>query len=126
MTTVMGLTSPGSSLRSGRMKVASLLLCALALVGCAASPGQQRITVMTYNIHHGEGMDRKLDLARIAAVIRACEPDFVALQELDLGTHRTNGVFQAQELARMTKMHFAFGPAMDFDGGKYGDAVLCR
>jgi endonuclease/exonuclease/phosphatase family metal-dependent hydrolase len=104
-----------------------LLLIAFASVGCASTnPGPQRITVMTYNIHHGEGMDKKPDLPRIAAVIRAAEPDFVALQELDLGTRRTNAVFQAEELARLTKMHFVFGPAMDYDGGKYGDAILTR
>jgi len=105
-----------------------LLLTALGLAaGCtSAQPGPQRITVMTYNIHHGEGMDRKLDLERIAKVIRAAEPDFVALQELDMGVQRTNGINEAEELARRTKMRGVFGPAMDFQGGKYGDAVLSR
>src|SRR5947207_3230540 len=112
------------------MRILSPLICFLAVfapLGCTAPPpGPQAITVMTYNIHHGVGGDKKLDLQRIANVIRAAEPDFVALQELDLGTRRTNGVFEAEELARLTKMHFAFGAAMDYDGGKYGDAVLSR
>jgi endonuclease/exonuclease/phosphatase family metal-dependent hydrolase len=108
--------------------ISLLILAALALVaGCTApQPGPQRITVMTYNIHHGEGMDKKLDLERIARVIRAAEPDLVALQELDSGAQRTNGIDEAEDLARLTKMHGVFGPAMDFQGGKYGDAVLSR
>ena len=103
------------------------LSLAVAGGGCTSQqPGPQRITVLTYNIHHGEGMDRKLDLERIARVIRAAEPDFVALQELDTGVQRTNGIDEAEELARLTKMRGVFGPAMDFQGGKYGDAILCR
>jgi endonuclease/exonuclease/phosphatase family metal-dependent hydrolase len=105
-----------------------LLAAAIALAtGCTSTqPGPQRITVLTYNIHHGEGMDKKLDLARIAKVIRAVEPDFVALQELDTGVQRTGGINEPEHLARLTKMHGVFGPAMDFQGGKYGDAVLSR
>jgi endonuclease/exonuclease/phosphatase family metal-dependent hydrolase len=81
---------------------------------------------MTYNIHHGAGMDGRIDLARIASVIRAADPDFVALQEVDQGTKRAAGVDQPAELARLTDMQFAYGAAMDYDGGKYGDAVLAR
>jgi endonuclease/exonuclease/phosphatase family metal-dependent hydrolase len=115
-----------------RIALLSLLAFVIGCIGCAAqSPpaalrGPQTIIVMTYNIHHGAGMDQKLDLERIARVIRGQQPDFVALQELDMGVQRTNGVFQAEELARLTKMHGAFGPAMDYQGGKYGDAVLSR
>ncbi len=99
------------------------LLFIFALVGCGST---QKLTVMTYNIHHGEGNDKKLDLPRIASVITASKADLVALQEVDLGTERTNRVAQAQELAKLTGMHFVYGPAMDFQGGKYGDAVLSR
>jgi endonuclease/exonuclease/phosphatase family metal-dependent hydrolase len=122
--------------------VASLLVLVVTVAGscgCAGdraakrstraggdAPAPVRLTVMTYNIHHGEGMDKRLDLARIADVIRKCEPDLVALQEVDARTKRTNGVMQAAELARLTNMHHAYGPAMDFDGGKYGNAILSR
>jgi endonuclease/exonuclease/phosphatase family metal-dependent hydrolase len=85
-----------------------------------------RLVVMTYNIHHAAGMDGRLDVERIARVIRDARPDLVALQEVDGGTKRADGVMQAQELGRLTEMHHAFGPAMDFGGGKYGNAVLSR
>jgi endonuclease/exonuclease/phosphatase family metal-dependent hydrolase len=38
---------------------------------------------MTYNIHVGVGMDKKLDLQRIADVINHEKPDLVGLQEVD-------------------------------------------
>ena len=54
---------------------------------------------MSYNIHHGEGIDRRLDLERIAAVIADSGADIVALQELDQSTRRTGGVAQTEVLA---------------------------
>src|SRR3990172_3828554 len=81
-----------------------------------------RVRVLTYNIHHGEGTDGRIDLARIAAVIQRLAPDVVALQEVDKLTSRSEGVDQAAELGRLTKLHAAFGKAMDYAGGEYGQA----
>ena len=53
---------------------------------------------MTYNIHHGEGIDKRLDLERIAAVIRDADVDIVALNEVDKGTSRTEQRDLAAEL----------------------------
>lgn len=86
----------------------------------------RRLRVLTYNIHHGEGIDGRLDLERIARVIRSAEPDLVALQEVDNRTMRTGQVDQAAELARLTGMNVAFGGNLDYQGGKYGNAVLSR
>jgi len=106
--------------------LASLALTFL-LIGCGAKAAEPvRLTVMTYNIHHAEGTDKKLDLERIAGVIRSCEADVVALQEVDQGTERTNRSDQPAELAKLLDMHVAYGPAMDYQGGKYGNAVLSR
>jgi endonuclease/exonuclease/phosphatase family metal-dependent hydrolase len=71
-------------------------------------------------------MDKKLDLARIAEVINEKRPDLVGLQEVDRGVRRTNGVDQIAELARLTKMEYAFAPNLDYQGGKYGVAILSR
>ena len=91
-----------------------------------AAPKPLRIRVMTYNIHHGQGMDQKIDLPRIAAVIKEAKADVVALQEVDVKTQRVGGVDQAAELGRLTGMHHAFGKAMDYSGGEYGNAILSR
>jgi endonuclease/exonuclease/phosphatase family metal-dependent hydrolase len=81
---------------------------------------------MSYNIHVGTGMDKKLDLARIAEVIRRERPDLVGLQEVDRGVERTGRVDQIAELARLTGMEYAFAPNLAYQGGWYGVAVLSR
>lgn len=88
--------------------------------------GGERLRVLTYNIHHGEGEDRKLDLERIAAVIRDARPDVVSLQEVDRRVQRTRGVDQPTELARLAQLHVAFGANIKLQGGEYGNAVLSR
>jgi endonuclease/exonuclease/phosphatase family metal-dependent hydrolase len=96
--------------------------------GCStiAESKPATLTVLTYNIHHGEGTDTQLDLERIARIIRTENPDLVALQEVDEKTERTANVSQAAELARLTGLHHAFGKAMDYHGGAYGQAILSR
>jgi endonuclease/exonuclease/phosphatase family metal-dependent hydrolase len=115
----------GTIIMMTRRAACWLLLVALAsaLIGCGGRP---QLRVMTYNIHHGAGMDGVLDLERIAAVIRRAEPDLVALQEVDRGTARSGGADQAAELARMTGMQHVYGAAMPYDGGEYGLAILSR
>ena len=81
---------------------------------------------MTYNIHVGVGMDKKLDLQRIADVINRERPDLVGLQEVDRGVKRTEGKDEIAELAALTHMQYAFAPNLDYQGGKYGVAILSR
>jgi endonuclease/exonuclease/phosphatase family metal-dependent hydrolase len=87
---------------------------------------KRKLRVMTYNIHVGVGMDKKLDLQRIADVINAARPDLVGLQEVDRGVKRTEGKDEIAELAAMTRMEYAFAPNLDYQGGKYGVAILSR
>lgn len=82
--------------------------------------------LLTYNVHRCVGMDRKLDVARIAGVVAELEPDIVCLQELDVGRARTGGVDQAHAIARLLNMSFQFHPAMQVEKELYGDAILTR
>jgi endonuclease/exonuclease/phosphatase family metal-dependent hydrolase len=59
-------------------------------------------------------------------VIRAAEPDIVALQEVDQRTKRSDRVAQADELGKLTGMHVVFGGNINFEDGRYGNAVLSR
>jgi endonuclease/exonuclease/phosphatase family metal-dependent hydrolase len=107
------------------------LVCVLAALLVSAAPraagrGGVRLRVMTYNVHVGTGMDKKLDLARIAEVINRERPDLVALQEVDRGVERTGRVDQIKELSRLTKMDYAFAHNLNYQGGQYGVAVLSR
>jgi endonuclease/exonuclease/phosphatase family metal-dependent hydrolase len=107
-----------------RVLVAAALLGIVGLAPAADKP--KTLRVLTYNIHHGEGTDGKLDLPRIAEVIKAAKPDLVALQEVDLKTTRTRKVDQVAELGKLTGMNVEFGKAIDLQGGGYGLAVLSR
>jgi endonuclease/exonuclease/phosphatase family metal-dependent hydrolase len=87
----------------------------------------RRLRAMTYNIHRGRGVDRKLDLGRIAAVIASFDPDVVALQEVDIGRKRSGRVDQAADLASRLGMEMVFAPNIEYaDGERYGMATLTR
>lgn len=107
-----------------------IALLVVALCGCHAGvvePQRPRtLRVLTYNIHHGEGMDEQFDYERLAKVINDLSPDIVALQEVDRGTDRASGVDQASLLGKLCKMHHAFGQAMPYQNGQYGEAILSR
>ncbi|BCX50266.1 endonuclease/exonuclease/phosphatase family protein [Haloferula helveola] len=100
----------------------ALLLLLFASPMVLAEP----LRVMCWNIHHGQGMDRKTDLERIAQRITEEKADLVALQEVDKLCGRSGKVDQAVELGRLTGLTPVFGKAMDFGGGEYGLAVLSR
>lgn len=103
---------------------ATILMLSCAVRGSAAEP--RELTILTYNIHHGEGLDGKIDLERIAKIISNSKADLVALQEVDHNTKRSGGVDQAKELARLTAMQHVFGKAINHEGGEYGQAILSR
>ncbi|MBD2700016.1 endonuclease/exonuclease/phosphatase family protein [Spirosoma sp. BT702] len=88
-----------------------------------------KLRVMTYNIHHCNppSAGNNIEVDAIARVINQEKPDLVALQEVDVNTERSGkGVDQANELARLTGMHYFFSKAIDHQGGDYGVAVLSR
>lgn len=108
-------------------RIALFVVLLLALLWPAPPTAAKRtLRVMTYNIHVGVGMDKKLDLQRIADVINTARPDLVGLQEVDRGVKRTEGKDEIVELAAMTRMEYAFAPNLDYQGGKYGVAILSR
>lgn len=80
--------------------------------------------ILTYNVHRCVGPDRRLDIGRVADAIAACEPDIVALQELDVGRPRTGGLDQAHEIAQRLGMSFHFNAALRVEEEQYGDAIL--
>lgn len=118
-----------------RLSMTRGLLAVLLLAGCAAPPRSTVpaepaqavvLDVVTYNIRHGLGSDGRLDLERTAAVLARLEPDFVALQEVDERVERSGGVDQAARLGELLGMYHAFGSFMDYQGGRYGLAILSR
>ncbi len=83
------------------------------------------ITIATYNIRHGH--DVNFDWKRIAEIVRQSRADIVGFQEIDMYTHRIAGRDTVTGLAEAMGFLYAFFvPAMDFDGGQYGTAILSR
>jgi endonuclease/exonuclease/phosphatase family metal-dependent hydrolase len=108
-----------------RLLTVTLVGVTALLGGCVHDP-PVTLRVLTYNIRHGEGMDGKVDLERIARLIRDAQADLVALQEVDRGVERTNRVDQPGELGRLTGMTAVFEKNIDYQGGQYGNAILSR
>ncbi len=105
-----------------------VLVLALCVSGCSDAGPRPPVTVsiLTYNIYHGEDANGKSNLDAVARVINSLEPDLVALQEVDNKTTRAKGLDLTAELSRRTGMQGIFGKAMDYAGGGYGEAVLFR
>ncbi|RAJ83297.1 endonuclease/exonuclease/phosphatase family metal-dependent hydrolase [Chitinophaga dinghuensis] len=103
-----------------------LFIAAAALILGFKASAQNKITVLTYNTHHGANMKNEIDLAAIAKVINNAHPDLVALQEVDSVTSRTGKIDQLKELARLTGMYCYFGRSMWYDGGGYGTGILSK
>ena len=115
--------------RSLPVYVVLSLLCGLTIFSAPTNSSltaKKTLRIMTYNIHVGVGMDKKLDLRRIADVIKKEKPDLVGLQEVDRGVKRTEGRDEIVELAGMTGMEYAFAHNLDYQGGQYGVAILSR
>ena len=123
----MNTTRPWPRYRGARAVLAGLL--ATCLFGCQAAPkpdAPRTFRVMTYNIHHGAGLDGKVDLQRIADLIKREQADIVALQEVDKGVERTARRDCPAELAALTGMSCVFSNNFHYQGGEYGNAVLTR
>lgn len=89
--------------------------------------------VMTFNIHHGRGTDRKLSMERIAQVIRESKADLIGLNEVDrFFSKRSDYIDQISWLAKHLQMNYAFGEAINVRARntnttrQYGNAFLSR
>ena len=105
------------------------------MAGGPGGPGHgpdRSVRVVTFNIHHGAGLDGLVDLERIARVVEAGDPDVVGLQEVDRHFgERSQFVDQATWLAERLGMHVVFGANLDLappspgaPRRQYGTALL--
>lgn len=92
------------------------------------------VKVMSYNIHHAEGVDGVLDLERIAMVIEDEDADIIGLQEVDNHwSDRSDFQDQAKWLAERLGMFYVYGANLDRDPlnegeprRQYGTAILSK
>jgi endonuclease/exonuclease/phosphatase family metal-dependent hydrolase len=114
------------------------LLAAVLLLGfatpAAAAPGSRPLTVLSFNIHHGAGLDGVFDLDRVADEIRRTGADIVGLQEVDRHfSERSEWTDGPAELASRLGMHVVYGANLDLEPPapgqprrQYGTAILSR
>lgn len=110
------------------MKKCILSIVVLLVCMQLGMQAQDTIRIMTFNIDQGSDTT----LQAIGEVIRSYNPDFVALQEVDICPKRNyvphqRGKNFITELGYYTNMQGIFGKAMDHPGGwEYGDAILTK
>lgn len=96
--------------------------------------GKAVLKVVTYNIHHGEGIDGRVDLERIAAALEELNADVIVLNEVDAWWPRSGHVDQASWLAdRLEMPYYFYGPNLQGRGNPsapgppaYGNLLLSR
>ncbi len=119
---IFGLSECTCSINSLRIVTASCLIVLLMTLSIFAQEKKETetksIKVMSYNIHYGQGMDKKIDLARIAKIISDQDPDIVGLQEI-------GNQAMAEKIGELADMRVVFG-ASKGSAEQYGDAVLCK
>src|SRR3954463_14774566 len=88
---------------------------------------------MTFNIHHGKGLDKQINLTRIAEVIKNSSADIIGLNEVDKQfSKRSFHVDQISWLAKQLNFEQAFSPSLIIDHKnslnpkQYGNALLSR
>ena len=109
----------------------AVALCAVFL---AAGALAQPITMMSFNIRMGCGLKYPFKipegglahLPACAEVIKAANPDWVAIQEIDRCSKRAGHVDQTAELARLCGLHGTFVKKVPQTDGDYGLAVLSK
>ena len=109
----------------------AVALCAVFL---AAGALAQPITMMSFNIRIGCGLNDPFRLPKgslghlpaCAEVIKAANPDWVAIQEIDRCSGRVGGVDQTAELAKLCGMKGYFVKKVPNSGGDYGLAILSK
>lgn len=108
------------------MKSLLVFVTSLLLTLYPARAAEEVLRVLCYNIHYGQGNDGVYDLERLAAVIKAVDPDIVALQEVDVMVRRSGQVHQAEELGKLTGLGVYYGPTQHYEGGLFGNAILTK
>ncbi|KKI90330.1 endonuclease [Bacillus sp. SA1-12] len=91
------------------------------------------INVLTFNIHHGVGIDKQADLSRIVQVIEKSQADIIGLNEVDKHfSKRSLFEDQTKWLAKQLNTEYFFSPSLSFKSKntnkvrQYGNALLSR
>ena len=118
-------------LLAGGAAVLAAVIClptAVAAVGVeppvATGPADETsISVMTYNIRQGFGLEGRFDLEAVARTIEDNQADIVALQEVGRGWMISGGVDTLTWLSQRLELPYVYGAN---GGDLWGNAILSR
>ena len=91
-----------------------------------AKQAGQRISIGSYNLHSGVGMDGRRSWSRVAQVLRELNCDLYALQEVDNQPGDLEESMMLERLARELDMQAVPGLRIVRRTGEYGNAILTR
>lgn len=84
------------------------------------------ISLMTYSVRHGKGLDGKTKVQRIAEEIAKTNADVVALQGIDRYMPRSGFQDQLKKLSKQLGMYSCFSPSVNLLVSQYGNAILSK
>lgn len=84
------------------------------------------LTVVTYNIRYGKGLDGKVDLNRTIETLKKLDADIIALQEVERYSFRSLFTDQVTQLADGLGMNAIFYPSLAYPGLYYGNVILTK
>jgi endonuclease/exonuclease/phosphatase family metal-dependent hydrolase len=90
------------------------------------SQNKPLLKVATYNIGKNEASHDVSDFTSLNAAIKNIDADVIAISEVDNKTERSKKINQLKTIADANNLYYAFGKALDFDGGEYGIGILSR
>lgn len=82
--------------------------------------------MLTWNVHGCIGRDGKLDVDRVAMVLKGSDADVIGLQEVDCRRFLPSGETQLARLAEKTGLEAIAGPTRREGDGYFGNALLTR
>lgn len=89
-------------------------------------PNEELITVTTFNIQYGKGIDNRVDLNRTIETLRGLEADIISLQEVERNSFRSYFTDQVTTIANALGMNAVFSPSLNYPGIYYGNAILSK
>lgn len=90
------------------------------------APEEASFRIVTYNIHKGRGLDRRVRPQRIVEILREINADIIALQEVLNADNSRRDEHQTRFIAEELRLHYAFGENRRLKGSGYGNAILSR
>ena len=85
------------------------------------------LKVVTFNIAHGRGINKVVDISKQAEIINEYKPDIVFLQEIDMYTKRAGKINQIREFSKKVYLPYcSMETNITIEDGYYGDGIISR